>query len=180
MYEYTPNRKKTRELITALTLTGVAIAVYYVSQIPKIPYPVLFQLGAVFLLVGAIILITRFVMRSFTCRVEPTDAGVADFVIVEHYGRRDTVVCRISLDQVRSVERPDRQNRQALAEKQKGKRVYHYTAEFSAPDLCVVEAAEEDTSGNEITVFIRICADETLFDILFTRNSNNCPSNNEK
>lgn len=181
IYEYTPNRKKTPEMLTALLLLALGIALLYVSQIPNIPYPVLFQSGTFVLAVAAVLIVGRFVMRGFTYRVEPSenDPDACELVVVEHYGRRNTVVCRVGLWQIASVVRPaDRETRALLAGKQKGKTVYRYTAAFSDPDLCVVEAAENDDGTGE-TVFIRMCADQALFDLLLPRNSNYCPSNNE-
>ena len=179
MYEYTPARKKTRELITALLLVGIAIAIYSVSQIPKLPYPALFQLVAVFFLVGAVLIVTRFVMRQFTFRVERTEEGAMDLVVVERYGRRLTTVCRISVDRIRMAERPIGEKRRVLAEKKKGKRVYRYTAEFFAPDLCIVETGADDAPDGE-SIFLEICADETLFSILNAPKRNICLPNNEK
>ena len=165
MYEYTPVRKKTREMTTALLLLGVGIALLYVSRIQGIPYPVLWQTGTFVLAVAAVLIVGRFVMRSYTYCVEAgegEDPEARDLVIVEHYGRRNTVVCRVGLNQIRSAVRPEsREARAAVAAKRKGKRVYHYTAAFSVPDLCVAEVGESDE-----TFFLYFCADQALFDLL--------------
>lgn len=161
MYEYTPERKKTREWLTACLLTGIAFAFYFVSQIPKIPYPALFQLVAVFFLVGTVMIVTRFAMRKFTYRIEQTEQGLNDFVIIEQYGKKTTTICRISVDRIREVIRPNKENRRELAERMKGKRVYHNTAEFFAPDLCVLEVSDDESEGDRF--FIKFCADEILY-----------------
>ena len=181
MYEYTPQRKKTREIMTALMIFGVGIVIYYLSQIPGVRYPVFYQMGTLVLAAISVLIVGRYVMRNYTYRIEPRDNDPAarDLVIVEHYGRRDTTVCRIGLEEIRRVVRPGKNNRKELAAGQKGNRVYRYTAEFSAPDLCVVEARAEECSTGE-SVFLRICADEALFDLLSRSNSNICPSDNEK
>ena len=172
MYEYTPERKKTREWLTALLLTGIAFAFYFASRIEKIPYPALFQLIAVFFLVGAVMVVTRFAMRRFTYRIEQGEQGIDDFVIIEHYGKKTTTVCRISVSQIRNVMRPSKESRRELAEQMKGKRVYHNTAEFFAPDLCVLEAT--DDGSVEDRFFIKFCADGILYQRLLSEKDHGC------
>ena len=172
MYEYTPEQKKTREWLTALLLTGIAFAFYFVSRIEKIPYPALFQLVAVFFLVGAVMVVTRFAMRRFTYRIEQTEQGIDDFVILEHYGKKTTTVCRISVSQIQSVVRPNKENKRELAEKMKGKRVYQNTAEFFAPDLCILEATDDGSIGDRL--FIKFCADEILYQRLLSEKDHGC------
>lgn len=183
-YEYAPKPKKGGEMITTLLLFGVALAVYYVSLIPKIPYPALYQTAAVAIAAVAVLVVGKTVLRSFTYRVEPRENGdpnETDLVICEQYGRRNTVVCRIGTEQIRSVVRPEKSNRAELAKRMKQCRVYRYTAGFSAPDLCIVEAsAEADANGAGSAIFLKIRADEKLASLLAPRNSNFCPPYNEK
>ena len=164
MGEYTSTSKKGREIATALMLSGVAIGVFYLSKIPNIPIPVLFQLLAVFLLVGAVLIVTRYVMRRYTCRLEKGEGENLDFVIVEHYGKRSTVVCRVYAKQVISVVRRTKQTWKDSAEKRKGKRVYHYTASFSDPKRVFAEVRTE-IDGEE-TFFLEFDANEPFFKLL--------------
>lgn len=181
MYEYTPKRKKTREILTALMIFGVGIVIYYLSQIPGVRYPVFYQMGTLVLAAVSVLIVGRYVMRNYTYRIEARDGDpyARDLVVVEHYGRRDTTVCRVGLEEIRWVVRPGKNNRKELAAKRKGKRTYRYTAEFSAPDLCAVEARAEESAAGE-SIFLWICADEALFDLLSHLNSNICLSDNEK
>ena len=184
MYEYTPNRKKGREIITSLLLLGFGVVVYYVSLIPKVPYPVLFQIITVMLAAVAVLIVGKFVLRSYTYRVEPRerddDPNAHDFVIIEHYGRRSTVVCRIGTEQIRNLVRPSKANRNELARQMKGRKIYRYTAEFAPPDLCVVEANADPNEDAEV-ICLKICADNSLLSLLQSfSNSNICPPYNQK
>ena len=121
MGEYTSTARKGREIATAAMLSGVAIGVFYLSQIPNLPFPVLFQLLAVLLLTGAVMIITRYVMRRYTCRLEAGQNGT-NFVIIEHYGKRDTVVCRVYASQIRSAVRLTKTVWKESAEQRKEKK----------------------------------------------------------
>ena len=164
MGEYTSTAKKGREIATAAMLFGVAIGVLYLSKIPNLPFPVLFQLVAVFLLVAAVFIITRYVMRRYTCRLEVNQKGSVDFVIVEHYGRRDTVVCRVYAAQIRSAVRRTKETWKQSAGQRKGKQVFHYTACFSDPDRVIAEVFPEEDGENSF--FVEFAADETFLKLL--------------
>lgn len=163
MGEYTSTAKKGREIATALMLSGVAIGVFYLSKIPGMPIPVLFQLLAVLLLVGAVLIVTRYVMRRYTCRLEERSNGTIDFVVVEHYGKKDTVVCRIYAQQILSATRRTKQSWKENAAKRKGKRVYHYTASFSDPERVFAEVRTEE---GEETFFLEFAANEEFLKLL--------------
>ena len=164
MGEYTSTARKGKEIATAAMLFGVAFGVFYLSRIPNIRFPVLFQLLAVLLLTVAVIIITRYVMRRYTCRVEAGETGKTDFVIIEHYGKRDTVVCRVYASQVLSAVRLTNAAWKESAERRKGKKFYRYTASFSDPDRVLAEVSI-GTNGNE-TFFLEFAADETFLELL--------------
>ena len=163
MGEYTSTAKKGKEIATAVMLFGVAIGIFYLSKIPGLPVPALFQLLSVFLLVGAVVVITRHILRQYTCRLEPNSNGMVDFVIVEHYGRRNTTVCRVYTHQVLSVARFTKEEWKASAPKRKGKQVYRYTAGFFAPDRALAEVREEETGR---TFFLLFSADDSFLNLL--------------
>ena len=164
MGEYTSTSKKGKEIATAAMLFGVAIGVFYLSKIPKIPAPVLFQLLSVFLMVGAVLVITRYVMRRYTCRLEANPNGETDFVIVEHYGKRNTVVCRVYATQILSLRRRTKETWNASAPERKGKQMYHYTASFSDPDRVLAQIRTQ-VDGEE-TFFLEFAADDAFLNLL--------------
>lgn len=180
-YEYMPKRKKAREILTAIGIFGIGLVFFYLPLMLKLTFLLPFQLAMLVVFIIDVLILNRYILRSYTYRVEtdPDHPETSDFVIYEHYGRRDTVVCRVGLSQVRSAVRPDRANRSELAGRMKGHKTYLYIAEFAPPDVCVVEACEDDDPEGE-SIFLRICADETLFSVLERFHSNICPVNNEK
>lgn len=164
MVEYTSTAKKGREIATAVMLFGVAIGVFYLSRIPGLPVPVLFQLLSVVLLVGAVLVVTRYVMRRYTCRLEPNQKGSVDLVIEEHYGKRNTVVCRIYANQIVSLVRRTGQTWKESAGKRKGKRMYHYTASFSDPERVLAQVRSEEEGEEDF--FLEFAANEAFFKML--------------
>ncbi len=166
MGEYISTAQKGKEIAAAAMLSGVAIGVFYLSKIPGMPVPVLFQLLSVFLLVGVVIIVTRYVMRRYTCRLEVGENGNADFVIVEHYGKRDTVVCRVYATQILSADRLTKTVWKESAEKRKGKKIYRYTASFS--DLNRVLAEVTTGVDGEDSFFLEFAADDAFLNLLQT------------
>lgn len=152
MIEYTSTAKKTREILTALMLFGLAIGIYYLSQIPNFPVPVVFQLVSILLLVFSVLIITRFVMRRFTCRLQPGDGESFDFEVIEHYGKRNTTVCRINANQIFSAARLTKQLRKETKENRKGKRTYHYTGSFPNADRALLEVRENNAETSYFLV----------------------------
>ena len=165
MGEYTSPAKKGREIATALMLFGVAIGIYYLSLIPKIPYPVLYQTVSFVLLACAVIVVTRFVMRRYTCKLDCNSKGGYDFVIIEHYGKKNTVVCRVFVEQILFVDCYNKQVWKEMKRNEKGKRVYCYTADFFDPNLAIAKiAAEQDR--NETAFLLKFTADRAFLNLL--------------
>lgn len=180
-YEYTPKRGKVREISTAVFLFGIGLVFFYLPLVLKQTFLLPFQLAMLVIFIIDVLVLNRYILRSYTYRVEtdPDHPEASDFVICEHYGRRDSVACRIGLAQVRSVTRPDKTNRSELAERMKNHKNYVYVAEIAPPDVCIVEACADDDPEEE-SIFLKISADETLFSILSHLDRNICPLNNEK
>ena len=161
MYEYARKFKKTREKIVLGIALVLAAAAFGVSCIPGLSFVVLYQLLTVFCLMSAILVTVRYLMRDYIYRVEPRAGGregeAPDFTVTERCGNRLSVVCRLSVTDLRRLTRVTRQNRAELAARQKRRRVYGYTA-VMRPENRYVLTAED--SGEEI--FLSICADEGL------------------
>ena len=164
MGEYTSTAKKPKEILTVLTLFGLGIGVFYCSQIPSIPYPLLFQIGAVLLLTAAIYILFRFVLRRFTSRLELNEQGTVDFVVVEHYGNRNTVLCRVYANQILSAVRWSKEAKKEFQPQRKGKRVYHFVGSFSAQNRILVEILEREDGGGSF--FLELEADDAFLSLL--------------
>lgn len=164
-YEYEDKSPKTRELILTVSFLAAGLCLLFISQIPSIGFPSLYQLGMMVCLVTSIMLFTRYFTRRYVYTVLPREGEEAeaslDFTVTEYYGRRVEVVCRISLADIAAATRVNKQNQAQISERQRKKRVYHYTSHLSSPRLCVLEVQD-----GEDCFFIRIQADDVLLEKL--------------
>ncbi len=164
MYEYTPKLKKVKEKLLLAGFLLVAVACYCVSSIPNIPLKAIYQFFMVLAFSCAVLIIARCLMRSFSYAVLPQEdkpEALPDFTVTETYGRKATVVCRISVGDLRRVIPVSPENKKEISAMQKRKNVYYYTGRIAPGDFCLLVAEE---NGEEI--FIQICADERLMQLL--------------
>ncbi len=161
MYEYRPQFEKKKEKWLALFLTAVGIVLYISAHIPGVPFPAFIQIVAVACLAGMILLVSMCVMRRYDYVLEQAENGKIDFIITEYYGRRTTVVCRVGLDDVRSVLPLTKETEEQYKALKKQGTHYSYTGLLFDEDRYLVEM---EAHGEHI--FVRICADETLVKLL--------------
>jgi hypothetical protein len=158
MYVYSPKFEKKKEKLLSLFLAVLGVALYFASQFPGAPVPGVIQILGVGCLAGAILLISMCVLRSYSYEVVEDEEGKHDFVITENYSRRKTVVCRMALTDVVSVVPLD-------PNWKKGKEtLYTYTGVLFDEKRYRVEM---NTHGEHL--FVIICADEALLDLLPAR-----------
>ncbi len=160
MYEYSPKEKKTREKALFWISLLLGSFSFGISSIEGIALPFLYQLFAVLFFTAAVVVAVRYLMRSYRYRLEQTDCGI-DFTVTEQYGKRITVICRISLEEIKEI--------RAASEMDKGqtrkwigqKLLYPYVASIRPKDLAYLLA-----QSNETQYLIKICADEGLIDAI--------------
>ena len=161
MYEYAPISPKKREKTVTFLTSGLAVLLFGFSQIPSIPYPVIYQLLALASITVAILFTTQYLMRRYTYRIEPREGAEEnaplDLVITEYYGRRVSVVCRISVEEIESVTHVTAENRRELAAREKGRQGFGYCGEWRAENCYLLSVCHEGTAFT-----LRILADETL------------------
>ncbi len=150
-----------RVLVWVCLLGGVAL---FVTAGYAPVFPAVLQLAGVALLVAGIMLVgvhqTRYVYR-----IEPDSRGVEgyDFVVAQVKNRRESVVCRLGLADVRAIERQTPENREAVKKKYagQGQTVHSYCVDI----LPVHSQYVSFDDGGEM-VFIRLQASEALVGIL--------------
>lgn len=103
MYEYTPPQNKKAALGAALAciLTGSALCLPYNPK-NSLFFSVLLCMGIVFLFAGAFVFF-RFVMMSFTYRIEQNTDGTLDFCVICRIGKRLRTLCRVSLRDITGI-----------------------------------------------------------------------------
>lgn len=158
MYAYHPKFQKKKEKLLAWFLVALGVALYIASQFPEVPIPGLVQILGVGSLAGCILIVSMYVLRSYSYELVENEEGKTDFIITEHYSRRKTVVCRVGLSDVVSVV-PYDQNR-----KKEKNTVYTYTGILFDEKRYLLEM-----QANGEHFFVIICADETLLNLLVKR-----------
>lgn len=165
MYDYRPVYPKKGEKWLSAGLLALAISLFVVAARPGTPVPALFQLCGVGALAGMVLVICLCLMKNYSYRIEPRagagDDAPPDFVITETYGRRVTVVCRVSVESVLSATPWNRENAKNFRGNHHSEPCYRYTGLLFAKDEYCIAVSENGTS-----FFVRICADPTLVRLL--------------
>lgn len=161
----TKQNKATVILCGLLAAGGVGL---FALSFGNVPFPALAQLGAVCMLAGAIYLYSVYLLRDYTYAIEysgifdATGAELYDLVVVEEVGRKQRVVCRLSMQQIEQVVLYDKtdksQKKPALAPTQQGAAFFRYHNDLFATKLIVVYC----TSGDGVA----LAFDQVLYDIL--------------
>ena len=157
MYEYAPRSKKRREIRLFLVSLAPALLFWSLSMLPQTPAPSLCRLLGVCAATVAAWIAARYLLRRYIYRVVPRENGRAslDLTVTEIFGKRQRVVCRISLDDIEEVSRDKGKKRRGI------ERCFQYTDEISSPTFCVLTVRDENTICR-----IQMMADETLYHIL--------------
>ena len=157
MYEYAPKfQKKKEKLLTALLLV-LGLLVYFASYIPGVLYGALFQIAGICGLAAMILLFSLVIARNYVYTVKEDEDGSLDFIITEFYGKRRTVVCRVSVASVCMAIPRTKETKAQFASEKNGKRVYNYTGVLFDEDRYYLKISE----GGE-TFLVQNCANKDL------------------
>lgn len=157
IYEYAPLFAKKKEKLLTYGCLGLGLLLFATSWIPTIPYPAFFQLLGMFSLAAMILIFSLCLSKRYVYTVEETASGVPDFIITEYYGRRVTVVCRVSVTSVQVAIPWNAETRQRFSELKKGKQSFCYTGVlFDEVQSCL------HIEENGMSMLVRICADDGL------------------
>ena len=153
LYEFEPRLKKIREKIVMSVCLLLSSLAYGVSNF--LPYPSLYQLLAVILLTVAVLMIVRYLLRDYVYAIHADENGEAsELIIVEIMGKKQSVVCRVSLADV------DKMIPCALFLKSELRRqteIYRYVSEMVPENAFYLEIS---SAGKQFVV--EILADRTL------------------
>ncbi len=159
MYEYSfiPEQKNKYAQFLCLLGFAVGLGFFYASNLFK--PPVVYQTVGVCFLVLAIFAATRYLVKQYA--YSTTDKGLQgyDFAINEINGKKSTVVCRISIDEIIEF---------CPAEREAGKKLrkdkplcFNY-----CPEMFPVGAYYIKASLPEGVALIKFCPDEKMVGIL--------------
>ena len=164
MYAYRPQFEKKKEKLLCLALAILGVVLYGSSQIPNAPFPGVIQILGVGCFAAAVLVVSMCLMRRYDYVLEENEKGSVDFIITEYYSRRKTVVCRVSLSDIRSVLPLTKENEEQHKALKKQGTHYSYTGVLFDEKRYLVEM---NPHGGHI--FVGICADETLLKLLTNR-----------
>lgn len=155
MYQYQPPRSN--RIASLLMLAFALLAIILLSMsVALSSFVGLFQLGAVLCLVPEIALYSKYFKRSYIYRISLVKENDApDLTVSEISGNNSTVVCRLSLDSLISVEKSSKKSRKRL-----GKH-YNYCVEIAPKNVYILRFYE---CGEHITVILS--PDATMLSIL--------------
>lgn len=161
MYEYAPKFEKKREKGLCLLLLSVGLLLWFAAYIPGVPMGALFQLVGVGFMTAMILVYSLAVARNYVYAIEQTEDGGADFIITEYYGKRRTVVCRVSVSSVEMSAPRTKETLEAFRGERRGKHFYNYTGVLFDAERYFLRIRE-----GEDVFFVQICANKDLISAL--------------
>lgn len=166
MYEYIPqgSNKNAKNIISLLILGGFAIMLFTMMA-ENVPFKWVLQLIGLVLMAVGVLLMTRYVSRSFIYRVDTTDEGT-DLTVIELQRKSRITVCRISLSNIKDVHVmsiSDKEQEKALvsAFKTDGRKRFNYCIDLNPEKFMWIVA---DECGEEVAV--KLTYDEKLCEII--------------
>jgi hypothetical protein len=173
IYAYSPKGKgREKAMVAVFGILGILL--FLCSRIPGFLLPALWQIAAVLCLTVAIFLTSGYLLKAYVYAVAPIDrADVApwELTVTELCGGRRTIVARIALSEIQSIERIAKEDRSRATDESRGRKVFSYTGVL-LPDAVICIAA---CVGGE-DVLLKIAAEDAFLDALLQLYRNNCPN----
>lgn len=156
MYKKIPKTKKLAASIFVMVLMAVGFYAFILGGMDAIAIPLIAQFfGVIFIVTGIYILATK-ILKEMIYQVTPTEREVTDedieiygprvkydFIVAQHKGFRDIVMCRVGFDEVKGAVEINRLNRAEYRAKDKRKKRYSYDTQFAPARQLRVEINED-------------------------------------
>lgn len=169
MYEYSYHSKPSNKLairVSGALFAAAVITLALVSVIKNVPFLGVAQFISTILFTLAVLLLTRYVFKSFLVKIVETGDGRYDLTITECRGKNEKekiTVCRVSLSNIEEVAVKAKENANELKKKTKGRKVYSY-----CPDLCPETECYVFVTECGEPLLLKLSPDKTLLSILTT------------
>ncbi len=161
MYEVQP--KKTNNLAANLSLVlifGGILAMYF-SSLPSIPFRPVMQTVSLLIIAFAIMLLGRYVFKSFSYSIVDTEGDGLDFTVTELKRRSRITLTRVSLSGISEIIPLKSDAKEIMAKKKKGRKSFNYCVDLCPKESYLILCEE---CGEKYA--IRISADEKLITLL--------------
>lgn len=159
-YEHipTPQNNKTRKIATCFFFSGLIL--FVVGGVKMIPFRSIIQVAAMASFTISILLVGRFLLRSFAYRIE--DMGEGDEFFVDEITRKSRYsVCRLEMRKLVAVH-----DRRQLSKDERAKKHYNYCPDAFSDESYVLEFVDSEYDVTSERIRIRIQPDEKLLSIL--------------
>ena len=161
MYEITPKKTNKAALYTASIMIITAFLAMLFTTIPNLPYRSVMQLASVLILGIALMILGRYVYRTYSYAVIQTDEGKLDFTVTEIKRRSSITVCRIGLSGIEKVVKVTKENKKSTNSERAGRKVFNYCVDMSPAEQYYIFCEECGES-----LLIKLSPDEPLFELL--------------
>ena len=159
-FEYIPVPKsnKTKKIDTCFFVAGLIL--FVLGGVKMIPFSSVIQFAAVAAFTTSILLVGRFLLRSYAYRIE--DMGEGDELFVDEITRKARFsVCRLEMKKLVAV-----YDRKTLSKEEKSKRHYNYCPDAFANDSYILEFINSEYDISSERIRIRIQPNEKMLEIL--------------
>ncbi len=163
MKKYSQEAKRNNRIAAGLSLClfiGAVVLIGF-SSIFDLGYKGITQIVGIVLLTMSVMVLTRYIFKSFVYTVCEREAGEYDLEVAEIQGKSNITVCRISLRGIEDAVIKTKENARELRERARGRRVFSYCPDIAPENECWVFASE---CGEELVV--KLCPDDVLLEIL--------------
>ncbi len=157
MHEYTPKPDRRLAITIAITCTVIGLALFL--PITENGMAMLWlRTAGVWFFAGAFVVTDKYLITSYTYKIEGTDTGVPDLIIAELRAKKSRTVCRISLSDVTSLERLQKNEKRAF---KKGSRVFNYRADLLPAECLLLTGTDRDGE-----FFIKFAPDKKTIELI--------------
>ena len=169
MYEHSYLSKPSNKLAIRLSgafFAAAIITLALISLIRDVPFLGVAQFAAALFFTVAVLLLTRYVFKSFLIKVFESGNGRYDLTVTECRGKNEKekiTVCRVSLSNIESVVVKTKENADDLKKREKGRKVFSYCADLRPATECYIFVTE---CGEPL--LLKLSPDNTLLSILQT------------
>ena len=166
MREYSYISKPENKVAARLSVLffGAGALLLATVSVFTVPFLGAFQFLAALFFTLAVLILTRYVFKSYLIKISESSPGHFDLTVTECKGKENktqTTVCRVSIDNLEKAVLKTCENKDELSLLEKGRKVFSYCPDLSPERECYLFVTE---CGEPL--LLKISPDDTLLSIL--------------